>query len=110
RQPGRPQASRRRGRRPHRAPARGQPHAGDGLVRVRRFEWEGAAASAAAVRAWVAESATVVDVAPIESVIREGGDAAVIALTNRYDATERPLAALRVDPAEATAALAALDP
>jgi len=78
-------------------------------VRVRRFEWEGAAVSAAAVRAWVAESSTVVDVAPIENLIREGGDAAVIALTNRYDATERPLSSLRVDPAEAAAALAALD-
>jgi histidinol dehydrogenase len=78
-------------------------------VRVRRFEWEGAAASAAAVRAWVAESATVVDVAPIESVIREGGDAAVIALTNRYDATEQPLRSLRVDAADAEAALAGLD-
>ncbi|MBS1880347.1 MAG: histidinol dehydrogenase [Actinobacteria bacterium] len=79
-------------------------------MRVRRFEWEGPAASAASVRAWVEESAAVVDVAPILSVIREGGDAAVIALTNRYDATERPLSALRVDPAEATAALAALEP
>ena len=78
-------------------------------MRVRRFDWEGAEASATAVRAWVAESATVVDVAPIESLIREGGDAAVIALTNRYDATERPLSALRVDPAEAEAALAGID-
>jgi histidinol dehydrogenase len=79
-------------------------------VRARRFEWQGAEASAAAVRAWVEESAAVVDVAPIENLIREGGDAAVIALTNRYDATERPLSSLRVDPAEAERALAALDP
>jgi histidinol dehydrogenase len=79
-------------------------------VRVRRFEWEGAAASAAAVRAWVEESAVVVDVAPIESLIEEGGDAAVIALTNRYDATEQPLSALRVDPAKAEEALAATGP
>jgi histidinol dehydrogenase len=79
-------------------------------MRVRRFEWEGAAASAAAVRAWVEESSTVVEVGPIEGLIRDGGDAAVIALTNRYDATERPLGSLRVDPAEAQAALAALDP
>jgi histidinol dehydrogenase len=78
-------------------------------VRVRRFDWEGAETSAAAVRAWVEESSAVVDVAPIESLIREGGDAAVIALTNRYDATEQPLSALRVDPAEAEAALAGLD-
>ncbi len=79
-------------------------------MRVRRFDWEGAATSAAAVRAWVEESSTVVDVAPIENLIREGGDAAVIALTNRYDATEQPLSSLRVDSAEAEAALAALDP
>ncbi|HEY1853436.1 MAG TPA: histidinol dehydrogenase [Solirubrobacterales bacterium] len=79
-------------------------------MKVRRFEWEGAAASAAAVRAWVEESAAVVDVGAIESLIREGGDAAVIALTNRYDATERPLGSLRVDQAEAEAALATLEP
>jgi histidinol dehydrogenase len=79
-------------------------------MRVRGFEWEGAAASAAAVRAWVEESAAVVDVAPIENLIREGGDAAVIALTNRYDATERPLRSLRVDPSETEAALAGLEP
>jgi len=79
-------------------------------VRVRRFDWEGAATSATAIRAWVEESSAVVDVAPIENLIREGGDAAVIALTNRYDATERPLSSLRVDPAEAEAALAALPP
>ncbi len=79
-------------------------------MRARRFEWEGAAASAVAVRAWVEESAAVVDVAPIENLIREGGDAAVIALTNRYDATERPLSSLRVDPAESEKALAALEP
>jgi len=79
-------------------------------MRVRRFDWEGAATSATAIRAWVEESSAVVDVAPIENLIREGGDAAVIALTNRYDATERPLSSLRVDPAEAEAALAALPP
>ena len=79
-------------------------------MRVRRFAWEGAAASAAAVRAWVEESSAVVDVGPIESLIREGGDAAAVALTNRYDATEKPLTSLRADPADAAAALAALDP
>lgn len=79
-------------------------------MRVRRFDWEGAATSAAAVRAWGEESSTVVDVAPIESLIREGGDAAVIALTNRYDATEQPLGSLRVPVEEAEAALAGLAP
>jgi histidinol dehydrogenase len=79
-------------------------------MRVRRFEWADAATSAAEIRAWVEETATVVDVGPIESVVREGGDAAVIALTNRYDATEAPLGSLRVPTAEADAALAALAP
>jgi histidinol dehydrogenase len=79
-------------------------------MRVKSFEWSDAATAAAEVRAWVEETATVVDVAPLEGLVREGGDAAVIALTNRYDATEAPLSDLRVPFAEAEAALAALPP
>ena len=40
----------------------------------------------------------------------EGGDAALLQLTARYDATERAPTALRVEPGEAAAALAALEP
>jgi histidinol dehydrogenase len=79
-------------------------------MRPRRFEWEGAAATAAALRAWAAEAAPEVDVAPIEREVREGGDEAVLRLTARFDATERAPEALRVDPARAEAALAALEP
>ena len=78
-------------------------------MRARRFEWEGAARTAAAVRAWVSESAPAVDVAAIEREVREGGDAAVLRLTARFDATEAPRDSLRVDPGEAKEALAALD-
>jgi histidinol dehydrogenase len=79
-------------------------------VRTRRFEWGGAAASAAAIRAWVAESAEPVDVLPIQREVIELGDEAVLALTARHDAPENPPDSLRVDPALAAAALTALDP
>ncbi len=79
-------------------------------MRTRRFEWGGAEASASAIRAWAAEAAEPVDVAPIEREVIELGDEAVLALTARFDATERAPDSLRVDPGLATAALAELDP
>ncbi|MGV1047908.1 MAG: histidinol dehydrogenase [Solirubrobacterales bacterium] len=79
-------------------------------MRTRRFEWGGAAASAAAIRAWVAEAAEPVDVLPIQRQVIELGDEAVLALTARHDAPENPPDSLRVDPALAGAALAALEP
>jgi histidinol dehydrogenase len=79
-------------------------------MKVRRFEWEGASATAAAIRAWSAEAAATVDVAPIEREVVEGGDEAVLRLTARFDATERPPTELRVEPEEVAAALASLDP
>jgi histidinol dehydrogenase len=78
-------------------------------MRVRRFEWEGAAQTAAALRAWAGESAPAVDVGPIERRVREGGDPALLQLTAELDATERAPETLLVDPALATDALAALD-
>ncbi|MEX2105341.1 MAG: histidinol dehydrogenase [Solirubrobacterales bacterium] len=78
-------------------------------MRTRRFEWEGAAATAGAIRSWAAAEAETVDVGPIEREVREGGDEAVLRLTARFDATETAPAALRVDPGLATAALDALD-
>ncbi len=79
-------------------------------MRTRRFEWGGAVETAAAIRAWAAESAVPVDVAPIERDVIELGDEAVLRLTARFDATENAPEALRVDPELATAALAELDP
>jgi histidinol dehydrogenase len=79
-------------------------------MRVSRFEWEGAAETAAAIRAWAAESAPPVDVAPIEREVIEGGDEAVLGLTARFDATESPPTALRVGAGETAAALESLDP
>lgn len=79
-------------------------------MRTRRFEWKGAAETAAELRAWAAESAPMVDVAPIEREVRLEGDAAVLRLTAKYDAPTAALDSLRVDPAEAAAALSVLEP
>jgi len=66
--------------------------------------------TARAVRRWNEASIEHVDVLPIEQEVREGGDAAVLALTARFDATERAPDSLRVDPREPEEALTALDP
>ncbi len=79
-------------------------------MKVQRFEWAGAAATAAAVRGWSAEAAPPVEVDSIGSLVREGGDAALLALTRRYDVTEGEIEGIRVDPADAQVALAALEP
>jgi histidinol dehydrogenase len=79
-------------------------------MRTLRFEWEGAAATAASLRASAAEAVAEVDVGPIEREVREGGDEAVLRLTTRFDAPGVSLDSLRVDPGEATSALADLDP
>jgi histidinol dehydrogenase len=79
-------------------------------MRVRRFEWDGAAKTATAIRAWTAEAEAAVDVGPIEREVREGGDEAVLALTARFDATERAPSSLRVDSGEGAKALDGLDP
>ena len=89
-------------------------------MRVRRFEWEGAEATAAAMRRWSTTAAGSVDVTEIfHSVVGGEGaaesaprarDAAVLELTNRFDATERGRDSLRVDLALAEAALDTLEP
>ena len=79
-------------------------------MKMQRFEWAGAAATAAAVRGWSAEAAPPVEVDSIGGLVREGGDAALLALTRRYDVTDGEIEGIRVDPADAQAALAALEP
>src|SRR3954449_2945800 len=79
-------------------------------MRARRFEWEGAAETAAALRAWAVETGPQVDVAPIQSEVKAEGDAAVLRLTANFDAPGATLESLRVDPADAKAALAVLEP
>jgi histidinol dehydrogenase len=79
-------------------------------MRVRRFEWEGAAKTALTIRQLFDDFAESVDVAAIEREVNAEGNAAVLRLTAEFDATERPPESLRVDPAEAAVALTALEP
>ena len=79
-------------------------------MRCRSFEWEGAAETAATLRAWAAEAAPLVDVAPIGREVQGEGDDAVLRLTAKFDAPGVTLDSLRVDPADAEAALAVLEP
>jgi histidinol dehydrogenase len=79
-------------------------------MRTRSFEWRGAFETAEELREWAVEAAPAVDVGPIEREVRSGGDEAVLELTSRYDAPGAALGGLGVDPAEAEAALAVVEP
>lgn len=81
-------------------------------MRSERFEWKGAADTAAAVREWAEEEAleeVTKRAIEIEERVRKEGDRAVLELTNELDATESPLDSLRVDPEAVAGALEALD-
>src|ERR1044072_8715836 len=65
-------------------------------MRQRRFEWEGARETAAAIRSWSTEETPSVDVSEIETQVRERGDQAVLDLTARFDATDQVPQTLRV--------------
>jgi histidinol dehydrogenase len=78
-------------------------------MRVRRFDWTQAQAVADEIRNWVAETAPEVDVEPIAREVIEGGDAAVLALTERFDSPHNPPQRLRVEASEVAAALESLD-
>lgn len=82
---------------------------------MRRFGWEGAEPTARALRQWVgaAEPAGVYeDVLRIRSEIEveAGRDAALCRLSAEFDGVQQTPADLRVDPAEAEAALATVEP
>ena len=79
-------------------------------MRARRFEWEGAAETALALREWAAASTPPVDVGEIFDEVVARGDEALLELTHRFDAPATSLDSLRVDPADAAAALAVLEP
>jgi histidinol dehydrogenase len=79
-------------------------------VKARRFYWEGAAETALQLREWAADESPDVDVQQIEDEVVEEGDDAVLRLTSRFDAPGAGLESLRVDPADAEAALAVVEP
>jgi histidinol dehydrogenase len=78
-------------------------------MNVKRFEWDGAADTASAIRIWAAESAPEIDLALIELAVRETGDAALRELTERLDATEQAPESLRLEREDFSGALGAID-
>jgi histidinol dehydrogenase len=79
-------------------------------MRTRRFGWEGAFETALAARTWMLAELPEADVEEIGERVVQEGDAAVLELTARFDATEIEPSSLRVPPTAAADALAALDP
>lgn len=82
-------------------------------MRTRRFEWEGPVATAKAIRRWGAASEPPDvggAVAEIGEAVRTERDTALRRLTEQFDAVEQMPESLRVDPAEARAALATIEP
>jgi histidinol dehydrogenase len=81
-------------------------------MRVRRFEWEGATWTAKEMRDWfaVAQPQLRAEVEAIRDAIKAERDAALERLVKELDGVEEMPSSLKVDPAEARAALEALDP
>jgi len=79
-------------------------------MRARRFEWEGPVDTASALRGWASELTPPVDVGEILDEVLTRGDEAVLELTDRFDAPGAGLESMRVDPEDAAAALAVLEP
>lgn len=78
-------------------------------MNVRRFDWDGAGATAAAIRGWAAGAGPGIDVTPIEREVREDGDAALRRLTERFDATEQAPESLILDAEDFSGALDEID-
>src|SRR5438094_269441 len=79
-------------------------------MRTRRCDWTQAASVAAEIRAWAADTAPDINIVPIARDVMEGGDAAVLRLTERFDAPEASPKRLRVESEEVASALESLDP
>jgi histidinol dehydrogenase len=79
-------------------------------MRVEALDWRDPTATAAAIRERVRRVSQMPDVEPIRQEVLARGDEAVLSLTNRYDATERPIESLRVRLDEIKSARDSIDP
>jgi len=79
-------------------------------VIARRLEWAAPGRLAEEIRNFLSHEARSVDVSGIAADVAERGDAALIDLTRRFDATEAEAYSLRVGQDDALEALEALDP
>jgi histidinol dehydrogenase len=78
-------------------------------VKSRRLQWTAPQEVAAEVREWFESGSEAIDLEPIERAVAEGGDAALLDLTSRFDAPEAPDLSLTVSASEAGVALESLD-
>lgn len=79
-------------------------------MKAQRFNWEGAFETALAVRKWMFKAFPEADVEEIRRRVMREGDAAVLELTARFDATEVQPTSLRVPRSATAKALAGLSP
>lgn len=79
-------------------------------MRVKRFEWGDLSELAAEIRDWASASEPPIDVRPIEREVREGGDEALLRLTERFDAIESLPASLDLGPNELAGSLERISP
>lgn len=79
-------------------------------MRVKHFEWGDPLELAAEIRSWATESLPPIDLAPIEREVREGGDEALLRLTERFDATERAPESLCLWSKDIAGSLERIDP
>ncbi len=82
-------------------------------MRVRRFDWSGAAVTGREVRIWFLDAGgadAALNVLAIRDRVRAGGDDAVLALTAEFGAGETPPSSLLVDRSAARAALERSEP
>ncbi len=81
-------------------------------MRTKRFDWQTAAETAAAIRLWQLDAGATapdIDVEAIRREVSEGGDDAVLSLNARFGGADARPSNLLVDRAAADAALAGLD-
>ncbi len=78
-------------------------------MRIRRLQWAAPEDLVAGIREWFGTGVDPVDVSAIANAVAEGGDEALVRLTNEFDATRTPLTTVAVSLAEADDALDDLD-
>ena len=79
-------------------------------MKSRRLQWTAPQEVAAEVRAWFESGVEAIDLEPIERAVAEGGDAALLELTSRFDAPNAVSLELAVSGGDARAALGGLEP
>jgi len=74
-------------------------------VRIRRLQWAAPEDLSAGIREWFGSGLDAVDVSAIAKAVADEGDAALIRLTNQFDATGSPVSTVAVSLDEAEDAL-----